>query len=911
MFLEDIMIQKKNGTLEDFDITKICEAVNQSAARARGNKTETLTDEEMNKFVSLVETDLMQLSDNVVKTEYLHMLCEKYLSEVAPDVGTAYSNYHSFRMGQAKLWDKVMGRCSTLVSDASDDEAMTEKRQNANADATLASTMKCFFADYTSEAYYEEFFLTAVEKQILKDGYIYAHDKNGRSIYPLNCCLFRADYVLENGFEMNGIHYNKPKTLDKAFDVLGDVILMCASQQYGGFTVPRIDTLLAQYAEASYQIYLQKYTLMGVTQEGAAKQAYEDVKEDMYNGFQGLELKLNTVASSRGDYPFTTISFGLDNTKWGKLASIAALDTRRKGQGEKGKKKPVLFPKLVFLYDENLHGPGMPMEDVFEAGILCSSKTMYPDWLSLTGDGYVPSMYKQYGEVISPMGCVDGDEIITYKINGKIHTGAIATVWSEMDKAYGNVGQRNAIDENRLIDLRNKGIQIYDTIEGFVDLHFMNRNISTQWCTVTLKHTNPNIIRTVRVTDNHLFETENRGVVYAKDLIQDDLILVKKDIDSMKPYNYVMARVDNVVSETTGATYSYDVTTTSEHFEFSGVYSHNCRAFLSPWYERGGINPADADDKPVFEGRFNIGVFSLHLPMILAKAQKENKDFFELLDYYLEVIRKLHKRTYEALSHKKASINPVGFCYGGFYGGNLKPTDSIKPVLKYSTASFGVTALNELQQLYNQKSIYEDGQFAFEVMEYINEKLAEFKKEDNILYAVYGTPAEKLCNTQVRQFRALYGVVENVSNRDYVSNSFHCHVTENITPIQKQNAELRFWNHFNGGKIQYCRYPLGYNIESMRILIRRAMKLGFYEGVNMSLCFCDDCGHAELEIGMRCPKCNSVHITQIDRMNGYLSFTRIGKDAEIKTDKDGNEIIMVQSRFAPHKIHEIQDRVSM
>ena len=81
------------------------------------------------------------------------------------------------------------------------------------------------------------------------------------------------------------------------------------------------------------------------------------------------------------------------------------LNVRRRGQGKKDHKKPVLFPKIVFLYDENLHGPGKELEDVFEAGVECSAKTMYPDWLSLTGKGYVASIYKQYGKIISPMGC--------------------------------------------------------------------------------------------------------------------------------------------------------------------------------------------------------------------------------------------------------------------------------------------------------------------------------------------------------------------------------------------------------------------------------------------------------------------------------------------------------------------------
>ena len=90
-----------------------------------------------------------------------------------------------------------------------------------------------------------------------------------------------------------------------------------------------------------------------------------------------------------------------------------------------------------------------------------------------------------------------------------------------------------------------------------------------------------------------------------------------------------------------------------------------CRAFLSPWYERGGMHPADEDDKPIFEGRFNIGAVSLHLPMILAKAREEGKDFYEVLDFYLEMIRNIHKRTYEYLGEMKASTNPIAYCEVG------------------------------------------------------------------------------------------------------------------------------------------------------------------------------------------------------------------------------------------------------
>ena len=174
--------------------------------------------------------------------------------------------------------------------------------------------------------------------------------------------------------------------------------------------------------------------------------------------------------------------------------------------------------------------------------------------------------------------------------------------------------------------------------------------------------------------------------------------------------------------------------------------------------------------------------------------------------------------------------------------------------------------------------------FLGSIVSFINEKGEQFKHEDGNLYAIYGTPAESLCGLQVEQFRRKYGIVEGVSDRPYVSNSFHCHVTEDLTPIEKQDLEGRFWNLCNGGKIQYVKYPISYNREAIRSLVRRAMKKGFYEGVNLSLAYCDDCGHEELAMDV-CPKCGSRNLTKIERMNGYLSYSRVKGDTRLNDAK--------------------------
>lgn len=719
--LANVIIVKKDGTREPFDGNKIIIAVGKSASRILVK----FTKEEEQAIVDHVESEIQKRGLKEVPIAMMHSMVEAALVSINEEVAKSYRDYRNYKQSFVHMMDDVYTKSQSIryIGD----------KENANTDSALVATKRSLIFNELNKNLYRKFFMNREELQACKQGYIYVHDQSAR-LDTINCCLCNVGAVMKGGFEMGNVWYNEPKTLDTAFDVIGDVILSTAAQQYGGFTVPEVDKIMGPYAEKSFEKYKKEYLdlMSDVLNPAFAESlidkaeayAMEKVQREMEQGYQGIEYKLNTVGSSRGDYPFVTFSFGLGTGKFEKMCAKTILNVHREGQGKKGFKRPVLFPKLVFLYDKNIHGEGKECNDVFEAGIQCSASTMYPDWLSMSGEGYISTMYQKYGTAISPMGC---------------------------------------------------------------------------------------------------------------------------------------------------------------------------RAFLSPWYEHGGMEPADENDKPIFVGRCNLGVVSLHLPMILAKARRESRDFYDVLDYYLEMIRGLHKRTYDYLGELRASVNPIMFCEGGLYGGHLKPNEKIRKLLPPMTMSYGITALNELQELYNGKSLVEDNQFTLEVMKHINEKLAEYKKEDHILYAVYGTPAENLCGLQVKQFRKEYGIIKNVSDRDYVSNSFHCHVTEDITPITKQNREYDFWELFNGGKIQYVRYPIDYNIDAIRTLVLRAMEMGYYEGVNLALSYCDDCGYQAADIGDECPICGSKNLTKIDRMNGYLAYSR----------RHG------ESRMNNAKMAEIADRKSM
>ena len=1088
-----IKVIKKDGTLEDFTENKIINAINKSAERV----CYSFSKEEINQICKLVNESIPKNKDNtIVDIKHLHNIVEISLDKINSEVAKSYRDYRNYKQDFVHMLDEVYKKSQSIryIGD----------RDNANTDSALIPTQRSLIYNELNSELYKHFFLNPEERSAMKDGYIYIHDRSAR-LDTMNCCIFDMENVLNGGFEMGNVKYTEPKTLDVAFDVISDITMSAAASQYGGFTIPEVDKLLNKYAEKSYIKYKEEFNnvvsnientegviidcLSDVSFESNADEyAYNKVKRDFEQGFQSWEMAFNTVGSSRGDYPFIAVSFGIGQSRWEQLATETILKVRQGGQGEEGFKKPVLFPKLTFLYDENLHGKGKTLEHLFDIAIDCSSKCMYPDFLSLTGEGYIPSIYKKYNKVVSLMGCVDGQELITYKIKDELFVESFERMWTRLSSMF-EIKKQSPNSPHLYIEVVDTCI--YDTKQGFVKIKKVIRNLSEDWVDITIQGG-----RNLRCTVDHPLPTQ-RGRVLAKDLTENDLITINhsqysenkfkfnedvawllglilcdgcydngqitvslategeddvikkyqnimvecfnintkiverrrgtkgnyKDVvtvencdflidylfsrfegmqknnrhipniifrstldsklaflagmidadgyinssknnysrvqiesvnkelslqqlalsqscgiaafmyhnhyskshpekiryriefkpnDNLLPYiacekkkkhfvktnfdttNYLTQNKISKLSYFTNSDYSYDVETESDHFEVSGIYSHNCRASLSPYYKNGGMKPLDKFDEPIFVGRCNLGAVSLNLPMILQKSRVENKDFYEVLGYYLELIRNLHKKTFNYLSEKKASTNPLAYCEGGFYGGNLKPDEKIGKILKPMTLSFGITALNELQQLYNQHSLVEDNSFALEVMKYINKRLNEFKEEDGLLYAVYGTPAETLAGLQSKQFRAKYGVIKNVSDRPYVSNSFHCGVWEHISPITKQNKERAFWDLFNGGKIQYCKYPVSYNKEAMKTLVRRAMEYGFYEGINLDLSYCEDCGYEQLDMD-KCPKCGSEMITKINRMNGYLGYTRVhGK-----------------TRYNDSKNAEIKDRVSM
>ena len=699
----------KSECINEWNNEKIVTAINKAASRVDCSITHNQAITIANACKKVAGK---YLKDHCISSAKLH---EIVISQLVHHnfnlIASAYQEYRDYKNTYAKSWEQLKEDADQII--------FLGDRENANFDSSLVSTKGSLVKGALTKELYKQFYLSKTEKFLTKRGDIYIHDLRDMIFGSVNCCLFDIGNVLKGGFKMSGIHYTEPKTVLSALQVIGDITLVATAQQFGGFTLPELDKVLLPYVIKSYDRYLIDY-------DNNTEKAKASTIRELEQGFQALELKLNTVPSSRGDFAFTTITFGqwninepTDNKYWLNMIGSVILKVRQKGYDG----VPVVFPKLVFLYDKNLIDHDDYASELFNEAVKCSSKCMYPDYLSLTGNieqNQVGMEYHLYNKIISPMGC---------------------------------------------------------------------------------------------------------------------------------------------------------------------------RAYLSHWTD-------PKTNKVVTVGRCNIGAVSLNIPLIIAVAKKEfstnwKESFWNLLSDRLQVIREFLCKRYEIIRHTKASTNPLAFTQGGFYNGYRQPDEEVGDLVDYMTASFGITALNEATVLWCGKSLYEDKSiFANKVIDFILAKLDKYKEQDHHLYALYGTPAESLCGTQATQYREYTGDNQFGS---FFSNSFHCHVSEDITPIEKQDTEATAFHKVAGGHIQYVRLDNPENLEATKAIIERGMSLGFYQGVNFDSCHCNDCGTSFTNGGKTCPSCGSHNITTISRVCGYLGYSNING----------------HTRMNDAKLDEIKQRKSM
>ena len=325
-----------------------------------------------------------------------------------------------------------------------------------------------------------------------------------------------------------------------------------------------------------------------------------------------------------------------------------------------------------------------------------------------------------------------------------------------------------------------------------------------------------------------------------------------------------------------------------ENYEGNVFSPMGCRSFLSPWKDENGNYK--------FEGRFNQGVVSINLPQVAIIAEGDEEKFWKLLDERLELCKEALMCRHYALLGTLSDISPIHWQYGAI--ARLQKGEKIDKLLYggYSTMSLGYIGIYEMTKLMKGVShtTPEGHEFALKVMRHLRETTDKWKKETNIGFALYGTPAESLCYRFARIDKEKYGSIPDITDKGYYTNSYHVDVREKIDAFSKLKFESEFQPLSSGGAISYIEVPnMKNNLEALEEVVKFIYDNIQYAEFNTKSDYCQVCGYdGEMIINdqneWECPQCgNKDHnkMNVVRRTCGYLgeNFWNVGKTKEIKS----------------------------
>ena len=316
-----------------------------------------------------------------------------------------------------------------------------------------------------------------------------------------------------------------------------------------------------------------------------------------------------------------------------------------------------------------------------------------------------------------------------------------------------------------------------------------------------------------------------------------------------------------------------------------------CRSHLSNWKDENGNYK--------WYGRFNQGVISLNLVQVALTAEKDMNKFWKILDERLELCREALMVRHNLLKGTSSDISPIHWQHGGI--SRLKKGEKIDSLLEngYSTLSLGYVGVYEMTQaMLGVSHTTEEGEkFALEVMNHLNDKCSQWKKETGLGFGLYGTPGESLTSRFCRIDKQKFGEIKNVTDRMYYTNSYHVHVSEEIDAFSKLKFESQFHDISLGGCISYVEVPdMSKNLPAVEQIINYIYHNIQYAEINTKpdVCFkCDYTGEIKLDDNLEwyCPNCGNRDKEEMQVMRrtcGYIGSNMWGKG---RTQEIGERVL--------------------
>ena len=383
-----LFVEKRDGRRVIFDVDKIDKALHKAAEKVMD--VTPLVEKRLNGLVERIVAEIHSRFPQGVKIYEIQNIVEHELLEAKEyALAEEYITYRTQRDFERSKATDINFSIHKLLNK---DQAVVN--ENANKDSNVFNTQR----DLTAGIVGKSIGLQMLPKHVAnahQKGEIHYHDLDYSPYTPMtNCCLIDFKGMLENGFKIGNAEVESPKSIQTATAQISQIIANVASSQYGGCSADRIDEVLAPYAEKNYQKHLkdaEEWVLPDKRQE----YAWKKTQKDIYDAMQSLEYEINTLFTSNGQTPFTSLGFGLGTNRFEREIQKAILNIRIKGLGSEH--RTAIFPKLIFTLKRGLNlEEGSPNYDIKQLALECATKRMYPDVLSydkiveLTGSFKVP-----------------------------------------------------------------------------------------------------------------------------------------------------------------------------------------------------------------------------------------------------------------------------------------------------------------------------------------------------------------------------------------------------------------------------------------------------------------------------------------------------------------------------------------
>ena len=391
--LSTIKVVKRDGRLVTFDDQKIYDALIKAEQKIHDQVT-PLTHQKVQSIVADVNREIAERFTNNVKIYEIQNIVEHtLLSNNEYALAEEYIHYRTQRDFERSKATDINVSIGKLIN-----KDQTVVNENANKDSDVFNTQRDLTAGIVGKSIGLKMLPSHVANAHQK-GDIHYHDLDYHPYTPMtNCCLIDFKGMLNNGFKIGNADVESPKSIQTATAQISQIIANVASSQYGGCSADRIDELLAPFAERNYEKHLADAQEWIEGEERQKAFAQKKTKKDIFDAMQSLEYEINTLFTSNGQTPFTSLGFGLGTNWFEREIQRAILQIRINGLGIE--KRTAIFPKLIFTIKRGVNAqPTDPNYDIKQLALECATKRMYPDVLNYD------KIVELTGSLKVPMGC--------------------------------------------------------------------------------------------------------------------------------------------------------------------------------------------------------------------------------------------------------------------------------------------------------------------------------------------------------------------------------------------------------------------------------------------------------------------------------------------------------------------------